>query len=158
MSHAPKTMSPRLASGTNSLMRGTRFSVRLPSRMAPICVRLPIGSASPRLTASTPAMKVVLTAPSPTSSTPSFPCAGAISTPFLFSKPFLFADTRLVSSYECFVEHTRRRGGGSCHILRKKGGGLLFGRTKGELRTRIGCCRFDHKVNLFDHKVIPVRP
>jgi len=35
----------------------------------------------PRLIASTPATKVVLTAPKPTSKIPSFPSAGAISTP-----------------------------------------------------------------------------
>src|SRR5438270_3710691 len=136
MSHAPKTMSLRSASGTNSLMRGTRFSVRFPKRMAPICVRLPIGSASPRLTASTPAMKVVLTAPSPTSSTPSFPCAGATSKPFLFSEPFLFADTRFGLLLRMFRRAYPTRGRRSCHILRKKGGGLLFGRTEGEVRTR----------------------
>src|SRR5829696_8750010 len=62
--------------------------------MAPICVRLPMGSARPRLTASTPAMKVVLTAPKPTSSTPSLPLAGAISTPFCpdAGAPFCSAD------------------------------------------------------------------
>jgi hypothetical protein len=38
----------------------------------------PIGFASPRLTASTPAIVVVLTAPMPTSKTPSFPVASAI--------------------------------------------------------------------------------
>jgi hypothetical protein len=38
----------------------------------------PIGSAVPRLMASTPAMKVVLTAPMPGIKTPSFPSAGAI--------------------------------------------------------------------------------
>src|SRR4051794_11367065 len=37
----------------------------------------------PRLMASTPATKVVLTAPRPTSKMPSFPSAGAMSTPLL---------------------------------------------------------------------------
>src|SRR6185295_14499958 len=41
-----------------------------------------MGCANPFLMASTPAMKVVLTAPRPTSSTPSFPSAGLISTCF----------------------------------------------------------------------------
>src|SRR2546427_3614718 len=46
--------------------------------MVPIWVSDPIGSPSPRRTFSTPAMKVVATAPSPTSITPSFPLGGAI--------------------------------------------------------------------------------
>src|SRR5687767_1266933 len=79
MSQAPKTRSFNWANGTKSLINGTRLSVRLPRRTVPICVRLPIGSAKPFLIASTPAMNVVLTAPSPTNRTPSFPCAGAIS-------------------------------------------------------------------------------
>ena len=58
---------------------GARRSVRLPRRIVPIWVSDPIGRPLPRRTVSTPAMKVVATAPSPTSSTPSFPCAGAIS-------------------------------------------------------------------------------
>ena len=44
----------------------------------PIWVSDPIGWPSPRLTSSTPAMRVVATAPRPTVSTPSFPVAGAI--------------------------------------------------------------------------------
>src|SRR5688572_28045356 len=40
-----------------------------------------MGFANPFLIASTPAMKVVLTAPSPASTTPSFPFAGSIVTP-----------------------------------------------------------------------------
>src|SRR5512134_1461546 len=64
-------------------MSGERPSVRLPSRTVPICVRLPIGFASPRRIASTPAMKVVATAPMPGSSTPSFPLAGAIGRPLV---------------------------------------------------------------------------
>ena len=42
------------------------------------CVSEPIGLASPFLTARTPAITVVLTAPRPTSRMPSFPEAGAI--------------------------------------------------------------------------------
>ena len=78
-SHAVKTRSFRSASGTNSLIFGTRFSVRLPSRIVAIWLSDPIGNARPRRTFSTPAMNVVETAPSPTSITPSFPVAGAIS-------------------------------------------------------------------------------
>jgi hypothetical protein len=59
-------------------MSGERPSVRFPSRTVPICVSEPIGFASPRRTASTPAMVVVLTAPMPTSKMPSFPVASAI--------------------------------------------------------------------------------
>src|SRR5512139_2473879 len=80
MSQPPKTMSSRWARSTKSLMRGERASVRLPRRMVPICVSDPIGCASPLRMARTPAMVVVLTAPRPTSRTPSFPWAGAIST------------------------------------------------------------------------------
>ena len=78
MSQPPNTTSSRLASGTKSLMCGERPSVRLPSRTVPICVSDPIGLARPRRIASTPAIVVVLTAPIPTSRTPSFPLASAI--------------------------------------------------------------------------------
>src|SRR5918993_4414900 len=80
MSQPPNTMSSRLARSTKSLIRGERPSVRFPSRMVPICVSEPMGCARPRRMAATPAMVVVLTAPNPTSSTPSFPCAGAMFT------------------------------------------------------------------------------
>src|SRR5690606_3722229 len=60
-------------------MSGERFSVRFPSRIVFICVRLPNGCAIPRRAASTPATKVVATAPKPGSSTPSLPSAGRIS-------------------------------------------------------------------------------
>src|SRR6185312_16380550 len=56
-------MSSRSASGTNSLIKGDRFSVRLPSRIVAICVSEPIGFECPRRILSTPAMKVVATAP-----------------------------------------------------------------------------------------------
>src|SRR5712691_1192347 len=59
-------------------MRGERLSVRLPRRTVPIWVRLPIGRESPWRIASTPAMKVVATAPMPGSRMPSFPSAGGI--------------------------------------------------------------------------------
>src|ERR1035437_9726781 len=80
MSHPPNSRSSSLASGTKSLISGVRPSVRLPRRTVASGVRDPIGAPSPRLTASTPAMKVVLTAPMPGSSTPSLPSAGAIRT------------------------------------------------------------------------------
>src|SRR6266436_3205870 len=76
MSQPVKTMSFRSAMGAKSLMRGLRFSVRLPRRMWPICEREPMGLARPRRTASTPAMSVVATAPMPGIMTPSFPVAG----------------------------------------------------------------------------------
>src|SRR5688500_15415201 len=72
-------MSSRPASGTNSLIFGARASVRLPRRIVPIWVSEPIGRANPLRMANTPAMVVVATAPRPTSSTPSLPRAGAIS-------------------------------------------------------------------------------
>src|SRR5208337_836156 len=78
MSHPAKTTSFKSASGTKSLISGVLLSVRLPSRMVPICVSEPIGLASPRRTASTPAIIVVATAPKPTTITPSFPVAGSI--------------------------------------------------------------------------------
>src|SRR6202167_5344926 len=78
MSQPPNSRSSSLASGTKSLISGVRPSVRLPSRTVARCVRDPIGAPRPRLTASTPAMNVVLTAPIPGSSTPSLPSAGAI--------------------------------------------------------------------------------
>jgi hypothetical protein len=67
-------------------MSGTRFSVRFPRRIVPVCVNEPIGFAIPLRIASTPATKVVLTAPSPTSNIPSFPVAAAISTPLVAIK------------------------------------------------------------------------
>src|SRR5687768_7167815 len=72
-------MLSRLTSGTASLILGDRPSVRLPRRIVPICVSDPIGVARPFRTAMTPAMVVVLTAPSPTRRMPNLPFAGAIS-------------------------------------------------------------------------------
>src|SRR6185436_11219030 len=79
MSQPPNTRSSRPASGTTSLIFGERPSVRLPSRIVPIWVSDPIGAESPLRIAMTPAIVVVLTAPRPTSRTPSLPRAGAIS-------------------------------------------------------------------------------
>ena len=75
---APNTTSSSDASGTKSLISGDRPSVRFPSRIVPICVKDPMGGASPRRTASTPAMVVVLDGAHPTSRMPSFPVASAI--------------------------------------------------------------------------------
>src|SRR6185312_6454607 len=79
MSQAVKTMSFRLASGTNLLILGERLSVRLPSRIVPICVSDPMGLAIPLRTASTPATKVVATAPMPGIMMPSLPLGAWIS-------------------------------------------------------------------------------
>src|SRR6266568_467718 len=82
MSQPPKTTSLRGARGTKSEMRGLRPSVRLPSRTVPIWVRLPMGRDRPLRIASTPAMKVVATAPIPGKRTPSLPWAGAMGRAF----------------------------------------------------------------------------
>jgi len=58
------------------LIFGVLPSVRLPSRMVLSWVTEPMGLAMPRLMASTPAMKVVVTAPMPGMRIPSFPSAG----------------------------------------------------------------------------------
>src|SRR6202158_3930416 len=86
MSQPPKTRSSRLASGTKSLILGERPSVRFPRRTVESCVSEPTGSPSPRLIASTPAMKVVETAPIPGIRTPNLPSAGAIWTLSLAGK------------------------------------------------------------------------
>src|SRR5579871_5290645 len=78
MSQPPNTMSFRDASGTKSLICGDLASVRLPSRIVPICVSDPMGLARPRRIAITPAIVVVLTAPRPTSMTPSLPSGVSI--------------------------------------------------------------------------------
>src|SRR6202167_831557 len=103
MSQPPNSRSSSLASGTKSLISGVRPSVRLPSRTVASCVRDPIGAPRPRLTASTPAMNVVLTAPIPGSRTPSLPFAGAIGTgPFFVKLPG--------SSASAFVKSRRKFG------------------------------------------------
>ena len=91
-SQPPKQRSSSLASGTYSCSVGTRLSVRLPRRIVPIWVSEPIGFASPRLTARTPATNVVATAPIPGSSTPSLPPAGLTSTPFF--RPMVLSSAR----------------------------------------------------------------
>ena len=75
MSQPIKTKSFRSASGTKSLIFGERRSVRLPSRMVPICVSEPIGCASLLRIASTPATNVLATAPMPGIITPKVPLA-----------------------------------------------------------------------------------
>src|SRR5688500_16000311 len=95
-SQPPKTRSSSVASGTSSLMSGFRFSVRLPSRMCASCVSDPIGSARPRRTASTPAIKVVATAPIPGKRMPNRPEAGSIFVPLI--------DSGSRYSKECSVE------------------------------------------------------
>src|ERR1700732_2991400 len=77
-SHPPKKRSWGSAQPPNSLIFGTRASVRFPRRIVPICVNEPTGMDSPRRTSSTPAISVVLTAPIPGVSTPNFPFGGAI--------------------------------------------------------------------------------
>src|SRR5438046_1890884 len=61
-------------------MRGDLPSVRLPRRIVPICVSEPMGFERPLRMASTPAMKVVATAPIPGQRIPSLPEAGRMST------------------------------------------------------------------------------
>src|SRR5262245_18899718 len=63
-------------------MSGERPSVRLPSRIVPIWVSDPIGLDLPRRMDSTPAMKVVATAPIPGVRMPSLPVAGRMSADF----------------------------------------------------------------------------
>src|SRR3989442_12144577 len=78
MSQPPKTRFSSVSSGTNPRISGERCCVRLPSRIVPSWVIEPIGAAAPLRTSSTPAMKVVLTAPMPGVRTPSSPFGGAI--------------------------------------------------------------------------------
>src|SRR5260370_11884152 len=78
MSQPPKTILSSFSSGMNSLMSGERPSVRLPRRIVASCVSEPVGCATPLRTSSTPAIKVVLTAPMPGVRTPSLPLGGAI--------------------------------------------------------------------------------
>ena len=94
-SQPPKTKSLSGAKGTKSLISGERPSVRFPSRMVPICVTLPIGFPWPRNTSKTPAIKVLDTAPKPGMSTPSFPLAGLIFTPFFVILSCLFQKLNL---------------------------------------------------------------
>src|SRR5687767_4696563 len=89
MSQPPNTRSSSPAIGRNSLIAGDRLSVRLPSRTVPICVRAPMGFAMPLRTAMMPAMVVVLTAPRPTSSTPTLPLAGAMESPLVTGRNYI---------------------------------------------------------------------
>ena len=77
-SQPPKTRSSSSARGTNSLIRGLRFSSRLPSRMWAICATEPSGSSPVRREWRTPAITVDATAPMPGIKTPSLPVGGAI--------------------------------------------------------------------------------
>ena len=95
------------ASGTTSLIFGERPSVRLPRRMVPICVSEPIGFARPLRMAITPAMVVVLTAPSPTSRMPSLPRAGAISTGVDTGKNYII--NRLMAPFRRKTRSTHAR-------------------------------------------------
>ena len=70
-----RTISIEAANGTKSLIFGVWPSVRFPRRMVASWVSEPMGSPSPCLTASTPAMKVEVTAPMPGMRTPSLPLA-----------------------------------------------------------------------------------
>src|SRR6202050_1174897 len=88
-------MSSSFASCTKSFIFGVRPSVRLPSRIVPNCVSEPTGTACPRRTNSTPAIKVVLTAPIPGVSTPNFPLGGVTLTGLRIRFPpvrFVFDD------------------------------------------------------------------
>src|SRR5437763_1733073 len=86
MSQQPISRSLMLASGTKSLIAGLRPSVRFPSRTVPSWVSDPMGLPRSRLKASSPAIKVVVTAPMPGIRTPSLPSAGAIRTFSLLGK------------------------------------------------------------------------
>src|SRR5258708_4920635 len=79
MSQPVKTRSFNVASGMNSLILGESASVRFPRRIVPIWVSDPMGLAKPLRMASTPATKVVATAPIPGIIIPSFPFGGWIS-------------------------------------------------------------------------------
>src|SRR3990170_1133671 len=79
MSQAAKDRSESSASGTKSLIIGERFSVLFPRRMVPIWVSEPMGFARPLRIAATPAMNVVLTAPSPGNRTARPPSGGRTS-------------------------------------------------------------------------------
>ena len=61
-----------------SLIRGELLSVRFPRRIVPICDTDPMGFARPRRMASTPAMRVVATAPMPGIMMPSLPLWGGM--------------------------------------------------------------------------------
>ena len=97
MSQPVKTRSSSPASGTNSLTLGDRPSVRLPRRTVPICVSDPMGLAMPLRIASTPATKVVATAPMPGIMTPSLPLAGSMVPVAVFEADFFTLLVRAAS-------------------------------------------------------------
>src|SRR5262249_36413368 len=76
-------------------------SVRFPSRTVPNCVSEPIGFPRPRLKASSPAIKVVVTAPIPGISTPSFPSGGAIRTASLLGNRILLGGQNAIIPTPC---------------------------------------------------------
>src|SRR5215472_9389348 len=102
MSHPVKTRSFNAARDTNSLIRGERPSVRFPRRMVPIWVSDPIGFDRPLRTASTPATKVVATAPIPGIITPSLPL-GAFTSLLLSDLLPAFTLCRLAILLGCFL-------------------------------------------------------
>ena len=92
-------MSLSPASFTNSLIFGTRPSVRRPRRIVPICVSEPTGTECPCRTSSTPDITVVATAPMPGVSTPSFPFGGAILTGLRIQFPLIL----LLGMFACYL-------------------------------------------------------
>src|ERR1035437_6432959 len=104
MSQPPKTKSSRPASGTKSLILGERPSVRFPRRTVESWVRDPTGSPSPRLIASTPAIKVVETAPIPGIRMPSLPSAGAIWTLSLAGKSLVLLTDVVLTGGRRYLE------------------------------------------------------
>src|ERR1019366_4947314 len=89
MSQPPNSSWLMFARGTKSAIFGVRLSVRLPSRMVPICVSDPTGTALPCRASRTPAIVVVATAPIPGSSTPSLPSAGRSDVGFFMGIPLV---------------------------------------------------------------------
>ena len=88
-----------------SLILESDPSVRLPSRIVPIWVSDPTGMEWPRRTSSTPAMKVVLTAPIPGVKIPSFPFGGATLTGLRILFPQSFVLQIFVSEHDLLPYH-----------------------------------------------------
>src|SRR5687767_15734262 len=124
-SHAPNTMSSSEASGTKSLISGDRFSVLFPRRIVAIWVSDPIGFEWPRRMLSTPAMKVVATAPRPGVMMPRRPLAGAMDSG-------ASADDVLANYFSILVYDCARRVAGI---------DAAFGGEGGSLTMRIGLDR-----------------
>src|SRR4029077_3582423 len=124
MSQPPNTRSFRSLSGTNFLISGERASVRFPSRIVLSCVSEPTGCALPLRTNSTPAIKVVLTAPIPGSSTPNLPLGGAIfpgfSIPLLLEPGSLLCSTDQLGLPSKKVSTQLQRGPTLAPSLRRK--------------------------------------